>query len=337
MMGPMAVTSFGYFLYPPTWLGASPLEGTPEDPRSTWDPVVTAVSLPESIEVTCIRNGLFRFDLAGWALGAPIPRGKPPEPGVRVERIRWRTVLMNAHLACLYTAQKRIDDRRRAPMVVTPRKLMNFQEDGGTSVIDAPELGELLRLQWTSLSPRPAPTDWRFARLDTVSVETIQHSFELLRPMITADGQLLSLVALALKSAAAHDAQDFDAGLIQSWALVERLLTTLWRRYVEENQDRELDGVSRRFIGARRKKFLTDPGPPVAVVSEFLSILELLPFDFYNRLEPIRKARNRWTHSLKPAGAEHSAASLSMALDLLGHVHGVHLELASDTMLMSGV
>ena len=333
----MGVTSFGYFLYPPTWLGASPLEGTPEDPRSVWDPIVTGVSLPEGIKATCIRNGLFRFDLADWALGAPIPREESPEPGVRVERIRWRTVLMNAHLACLYTAQKRIDGRGRAPMVVTPRKLMNVQDDGGTSVIDAPELGELLRLQWTSTSPRPAPTDWRLARTDVISIEAIQHSFELLRPMITADGELLGLAALALKSAAAHDSQDFDAGLIQSWALVERLVTTLWERYLEENRDRELDGVAQRFISARRRKFLTDPGPPVAVVSEILSLLDLLPFEFYTRLEPIRKARNRWTHSLRPAGAKHSAASLEMAFDLLRHVHGVDLDPGSEIMLMSGV
>jgi hypothetical protein len=79
-------------------------------------------------------------------------------------------------------------------MFVTPRKIMNFQDDGGTSVMDAPELGELLRLQWTSSSPVPKPEDWRLRRQDVFSVEAIQHSFELLRPMITADGEVLGLV-----------------------------------------------------------------------------------------------------------------------------------------------
>jgi hypothetical protein len=145
-------------------------------------------------------------------------------------------------------------------------------------------------------------------------------------------------VALALKSAVAYDSQDFDAGLIQSWALVERLLTTLWERYVEENRDRELDGVSQRFISASRRKYLTNPGPPVAVVSEFLSLLGLLPFELYTRLEPIRKARNQWTHSLRPAGAGQAVASLSMAFDLLRHVHSVDLDLVSTkVMSMSGV
>lgn len=329
------IQGVGYFLYPPVWLEASPLEGTAEDLRSTWDPIALA-ALPSGIRVRCFRNGLFTFDLRGWTPGAPTSGDEADDFETMTERIRWRSALLNAHLACLFTAWKRVDSKTRTPMVVTPAQLITVQEDLGMSVTNAPEIGELLRVDWTSLSEPPS-SDWRLERSEIVSRQAVDDSFALLEALLQRpDGQYLTLADLALRSVAAHQAQNFDASLIQSWAITEKLLTSLWEGYLEDNREREVDGRLVTFINRERRDVLTGRDLPISMLSEILSLLDLLPYEMFTRLKPIRQARNNWIHSLKPITGSQSAASADMALDLLRFVHGVDLDPAPDVMIVSG-
>jgi hypothetical protein len=73
------------------------------------------------------------------------------------------------------------------------------------------------------------------------------------------------------------------------------------------------------------------------MLSEMLSVLELLPLDLYQRLAPARRARNSWMHALAPVSAQASAHSMELAFDLLRFPHGIDLDPAPDVMFGSGV
>jgi hypothetical protein len=145
------------------------------------------------------------------------------------------------------------------------------------------------------------------------------------------------LADLAMRSSAAHDDQDFDPSLIQSWALVERLLTTLWERYIAEHRTIEIDETQTAFINVGRREFLRGRDFTASVVAEVLSLLGQLSLDLYERVGPVRRARNRWIHALEPVTAGQSAASRALALDLLRVVHDIDLDPGSDVILLSGV
>jgi hypothetical protein len=327
-------STFGYYLYPPAWLGESPTEGGADRVWTTWDPI-TSADVSNGIAARCFRNGLVTFDLTGWTLGAPGPPDEQVAPEELLNRTRWRSLLMNSHLACLYTAWKRIDGLTGPVRAISPREVIHVQENGGMTV-QAPELGELLRVKWTSLSPLPDPPDWRLGRGRVFSLAAVDESFRLLSDVV-ASNELLQLVDNALRGVAGHTAHEFDSSLIQTWAVVEQLLTTLWERYVEESREREVAGEVRAIISSDRRKALTGRQFTVFIVSEVLALVGKLPVDLYDRIAICRKARNGWIHSLSPVTAGDAAVSMSLAFDLLRHVHHLDLDPAPDLMMVSGV
>src|SRR4051794_24139932 len=106
-------------------------------------------------------------------------------------------------------------------MLVAPYEIIQMQQSGAMSVRDAPHVGALLHERWTNLTDPPPGAE---VGRNVISVEALDQSFALLRSILAADDgrDLLGLVALAMRGLVAHDNQDFDPALIQSWALVER-------------------------------------------------------------------------------------------------------------------
>jgi hypothetical protein len=130
--------------------------------------------------------------------------------------------------------------------------------------------------------------------------------------------------------------QTFDASLIQSWAAIERRLTDVWDRYIAQNRERRVDGKVETFINAKRT--LTGGRDfTISIVSEILSLLDLIPSDLYQRLAPVRRARNDWMHALTPVSGSASAQSLHVAFDLLRAVDGIDLDPVPEIMFSSGV
>jgi hypothetical protein len=93
----------------------------------------------------------------------------------------------------------------------------------------------------------------------------------------------------------------------------------------------------RGFITAERKKFLTGRDMTISVVSEVLSIVDLLPIELYERLGPARRSRNNWIHALSPVSANESAQSLALAFDLLRFLYCIDLDPTPEVMLGSSV
>jgi hypothetical protein len=121
------------------------------------------------------------------------------------------------------------------------------------------------------------------------------------------------------------------------WTIAERLLRTLWRRYVGENRQREIDGDTVNFImGARRKALLEDTRTySAAVVSEILSLTGQIPLELYREQAAARSARNNWVHDLKPVSREQAQASVKVAEQMLRLVENIDLEVPLSLHLHS--
>jgi hypothetical protein len=320
------VESFGYYLLPPVWLGES-LTGPSAESRGAWDQI-ERTELPERITAFCFRIGLFAFNLARWPPGAPAPR----DPATAQERVRWRSALMNTHLACLYTASKR-RGASLMPMLVTPNDIVHVHNNGVVSASGMLAITGLLR------TPSVAePSDWRLSRSTVISTNVIRESYNVLASILdTAPGhEILPLIDLALRAAVAHMGKTFDAALIQAWGVVERILTDKWDRYLGDNRTREALGEE-VFINAERKEFLSGRDFTISIVIEALSLLDVIPFEMYRRLGPVRKARNRWMHELRPITVNDSFQALQLAFDLLRFAYGIDLDPVPDVMFASGV
>jgi hypothetical protein len=335
----LGVHSFGYFLWPPAWLGEGLKDAPAAEPRGVWDRIAEA-ELSDEITAWCHRNGIFAFDLEGWAPGSPAPVEAHPME-ITQEHQRARATLLNTHLACLYTASKRIDGRQLSPMLVTQGDILHYHHNAEVfSASGTLAITEVLRANWnTRLGPPPAG-DWRFLReTNVLSRKAIASAYDLLSAILTNEQftRILPVSDLALRAAVAHMSRTFDASLIQSWAAVERLLTDVWERYIADNRGRPLDGSSGVFINGKRKEILTGRDFPISVVSETLSLLNLISFEQYQRLRPVRQARNSWIHALSPVPAGASAQALHLAFDLLRSVYGIDLDPVPEVMLGSGL
>jgi hypothetical protein len=196
----------------------------------------------------------------------------------------------------------------------------------------------LLRGHWTTLDGPIPSNDWRLLRGTVVAEEAIEQSYEQLNAILSAENatDLLPLIDVALRAATAFSSKAFDAALIQSWAAIERMLTSMWESYIADNREREEDGESKLFINSQRRALLTGRDFTASVVSEALSLLDVLPANLYRRLAPIRRARNGWMHELTPVSAADSARSVDLVFALLRHVYGVRLDPTPEIVFARG-
>jgi hypothetical protein len=326
------ISALGYFLFPPVWLGGSPADAIPTEPRGVWDRIAE-VKLPQGIKAWCFRNGLFAFDLSNWEFGAHTAWA---DPTVVQARDRWRTYVMNTHLACLFTASKGAA-RTLTPMIVGPDDIVHFHDNGVVSCGGMLATTGALNAKWESHGEE-APDDWRLKRGTTLSLDAINKSYALLDSILRHQPatEILPLIDLTLRAAVAHMSKTPDAALIQAWAAIERILTSVWESYLADNRARENDAPGRVFINSDRRGLLTGRDFTISVVSEILSLLDQIPPDLYRRLAPVRQARNRWMHQLTPTSAAESAQGLQLAFDLLRHVHNVDLDLVPEIMFARG-
>jgi len=100
----------------------------------------------------------------------------------------------------------------------------------------------------------------------------------------------LIMLDLIQRASFAFQAHDYEAALIDYWAVSERLISELWTKY-------RSDLAGRQAVDAARRSRLGDTRTfTVAVVTEILAIEDVIAVDLYEELCQVRKARNDWIH-----------------------------------------
>jgi hypothetical protein len=119
---------------------------------------------------------------------------------------------MNTHLACLYTASKRLSPTLH-PMLVNPTDLIHLHGPDAFSASGMVATTQLLRANWTTKNGPPPHNDWRLLRGTTVELDAITQSYDQLNDILSADNadQLLPVVDVALGGSVAPYAKAWDA------------------------------------------------------------------------------------------------------------------------------
>jgi len=120
----------GYYLRPPVWIGAPPIGADGNTNLARMRDEVYRISLPNNITARVLREGLFVFDFSTWVSGQA---QQTADPGVAIDR--WsaaklqRASVLNAHLACLYTAMSAATTGSYSPekVVLSPHDLIAFE------------------------------------------------------------------------------------------------------------------------------------------------------------------------------------------------------------------
>ncbi|HEV7938654.1 MAG TPA: hypothetical protein VGP18_11630 [Solirubrobacteraceae bacterium] len=321
--------AIAHYLWPPHWIGEQPYwERTGPQPapdQSIIGDVIITAELPDGVRARAFRDGMIAFHL-GDATPTVIEESGDAFLNWHEKCVR----LANAHLACL-AATLRIPHLTPTG-VATLWSVMQVEFESGNfrAMTDYTGGGTRIALFDARKNP-PDSFDWRFYRGRGITTEQMGRSFELLRMLLerTDKERVLQRAEMLFRATSSLVRRDWGGALINAWTACEGLLGDLLLRYLDENKDREkiIDaaGNERIFIDSDRRRWLRESSMTVRHKTEFLSLLDQLPFDLYLAARQCAKARNDWVHNeTEPSGdVAHKAVSTLGALFEL--VEGVPL------------
>lgn len=329
----MISNAVGYYLRPTVWIIDAPTERTGDIDPTSLDEELLRIPLDCGIIVAAQRQGLFIFDFTNWAPGQAIADGRASESFDETARVQLNRVeVLNAHLACLYSAISTFQKFCLDKMSAVPDDLIYKKsiDDAGMS-FGNPIVGALALAPFRSTYAAGVPRafDWRLAtRSPTIERPTIEASLVQLNAIIQHPSELaLPLCAFVTQAAESYENHNYSLCLVIAWTICERLLFVRWEEVLKDNRNREFDGRIVNFVTGKRKEKLTGRDFTASVVSEILSFLARLPFELYGNLNEVRRDRNDWIHGLKPVTRERAKLAFDTSLGMLAEVLEVELNI----------
>lgn len=301
----------GLYHWPPIWLGSGEemiKSAFAIDPNTE----VLAYTMGCGIEARASLKGVFVFDFSNWPHGALISIQEWEKPVIA--RMRF----MNLFLACFYSL-----------LFQRAKKIMEKMFIDYSSYAFARKL---------DLDPTRLGCDWRQAALIQENEKNHQvvspwHPIvtpELISDAIkTADSALVNgakdaaiLGELLLHAFASHDNGKYEASHISAWTIVERCLNELWRSHLDEAERKHpmsAGDEDKKFINSKRLQKLTGRDFTASIISEMLSLSDVLPYEQFRIMDEVRQIRNGWLHKLNSIGREESGKAINLARFMLKH------------------
>lgn len=304
----------GYFHLPPAWIGSAPAEAEVSslNPSVHHEPMFQRV-LGCGIKVRVNRDGLFLFDFTNSLICRPVVIPgfvRPDTPSFRytiaheeADRLAEevavkRAQIMNAHQACLVTAERLMN---RGGASATP-----ITAWGGHKAVtlSAPpsyhdDVECLHALVHKVVNNGYGATSRQFRQI--ISLETIDKSFDIFDSiMLDGDFRRVELVEAAFIATTRRREKRYGEAITIGWTVCEQIISIMWRRMLDEIKASD----PQRMTKDRREK-LTGRDYSASVMVEFLEVEGLISTELFRMLEIARKARNKWAHQMRePRGSE---------------------------------
>ena len=317
----------GYFHFvTPLKLAGVDYEATLTDPP--WqalfvDPVLS-VTLSVGLSVRVLPRGIFLFDFAAWK---PELFAAPQDADARLALHAKCASFLNAHLACLYStifAREGLKGSLSRHMEVSAFDVLLLRRDQPSNPSALTEMSpvgwsELIRQLQVGHDTNTLPVE--------VKIETIQDSLSLFNQLVSfpEDQMVITVVDILLRARRALEESDYVVSLTLAWSAAERLLNTLWDRYLQNNRERVIGGTTVHFINSERKERLMSRDYTASVKSEVLSLADVLPFEMFENFTRARKARNDWLHGLTHPTREDASAAISSVRELFRLLYNIEL------------
>lgn len=329
----------GYFRIPAVWIGEAP---APETVRKLNPAVHHAImyqhKLDCGIEVRVQRDGLFLFDFRNWALAPqiiipgytrPNPNGPYSVPQVHTkaeekaeEFAIVRAQLMNAHQACLATAESVVMRRGAAmgfPVTAwNTHKAISF-ETKPSYHDDTEDIHALAR---NVLNNKDGVEREYALQRRALELPVVEESFRLLDLILRDPGsRAIQMVESAYIAACRNVEKRFGEAVVISWGVCEQLISVAWKRHLDSKR------TEPGRVTKDREEKLTGRDYTASVRVEMLELSGVIDHEQYRRLEIARKARNKWAHEMRvPKQSEVSVCIKAIEILLL-QVEGIPLRL----------
>lgn len=302
--------------------------------------IVKEGKLSAGIHYRVRRDGFILFDMNEWEPGTytEIP-GYEQKPGCRVPknvvdaeyiaetRAHNRAMLINAYQVCLNSSESEVRRRSGPPGVpVLATQLINLPNSnnplsGPYHYANDPYTHYINREINAIISRDEKAID----RRRVIEKDVLDHSFILLDKILSCefDGTL-KLVEMLFWAHHRYSENAFPDSLILSWAICERIMSSLWNDYLRSENSKSADEP--RVSKARLKK-LEGRDFTASVVSEILELTGVIDNKLYRDIDSARKLRNSWLHSLQEISSSETANAMRTAARLLEIRTGVKLTL----------
>jgi hypothetical protein len=306
---------FALYLLRPTWVGGQP------EPANRTDAAWEGLGLRD-VPITALRDGfvIFEFDKSADYAGGAVPAYTLPEDrripqhvtkadAERVDLAYRRFIYMNAFLLALYSGFSTV--QKTAKPVQEPADPTNYFG------------AERTANGWQPFMDLGGQIEYPRQRSDNIELETLDHSLEILQKFDTTIGPA-SLDVLALTYTACHhySRHQFSSAHLIAWAAIEALLNVMWLN-MQDQVDVSSGGHTK--INKERKRLLAGRDYPAAVVSQILSIREMIDDDTLNRLDEARRKRNEFAHALSLVKADDAGKALRLATDMITKIAGIRV------------
>ena len=159
-------------------------------------------------------------------------------------------------------------------------------------------------------------------------IETIEKSFEIFEALVSSDvPECLTMTAILLQSVKSYGEHDFSASLIMSWTVLEKFISALWGKMLEDNKRRVEGGTTIHFIGGDRRKKLQGRDYTASIRIEILSLLGHINAEMYSDLNKVRTSRNNWLHNFEKVDEKTASLAIQTSQRLFEQVTNVKLSL----------
>ena len=133
--------------------------------------------------------------------------------------------------------------------------------------------------------------------------------------------------AILLQSVKSHGEHDFSTSLTMSWTMLEKLVSAIWGKMLEDNKSRVEGDATISFIGSDRKKKLRGRDYTASARIEILSLLGHMNIKMYDDLNKVRTSRNDWLHNFEQVDENLASLAIQTAQRLFEQVAKIKLSL----------
>ena len=319
----------GFYHWPPVWIGSPPTESGAQLTVEKVHEEVFAHTLACRVRFRVSKAGLFVFDFAQWAEGSAELAGGSFDNWQ--DRVFARMRFLNLFLACFYTSLYRLYKTATAKLFIdytTYIAVHGFDLNAGGLQCDLRNSAMIRAADEYHHIFKPTCTK--------VPPDVVQSAADMTdKAMADEARDTATLAELLLHSFHLHESGKYEASHIAAWTIVERCLNDKWQTHLQSlNSRRSPDGSAERFISSNRRQKLTGRDFTASIISEFLSLSDLLSFENYKVTCRVRQARNDWLHRLHAIGPREVGEAIRLAQLLLRDTElldvGIPFEIIED-------
>lgn len=301
----------GFYYWPPLWIGTPPVEQGADLTPALMNAEVFSSNLACGVRLKVSKQSLFVFDFAQWEPGSAALAKDPLDNWE--ERVFARMRFMNLFLACFYTSMLRIQKR------TSPKLFIDYTTYVAARSFALNPWHVQCDLRQSSVI-RDAE-EWHRKRNPfcmTVPENVLQAAVDMTDAGIAKDFRdVATLAELLLHSFCLHESGKYAASHITAWTIAERCLDELWKTHLRELDNQHTAPGAAKLINSKREQKLTGRDFTVSIISEFLSLSGILPFDKYELASRVRTTRNDWLHKLRAIDRTDAGEAIVLAQFLL--------------------